>query len=486
MKKYKIFFSVFAIVAVLAIVGVIVFTSEKSPLKNSGSKKDTVVEEPIALDKNDEQADFTEAEQTPEPEAIPEPFKEYDIHLLAVGDNLFHTGVINGGLQADGSYNYDFEFDGIKEFLELADIKIINQETPLGGNERGFSSYPVFNTPTQVGDAIANANFNVVLGATNHATDQGISGLYNFYNYFATNYPQILVCGIHGENIQSKLPHTVTGEEGVNIVVEEPGTASDITPEELAISVAVDNNINYARIGLLDIQGVTFAILNYTYGNNTEIYPSSSEGHLDSLCSWDPNTRYYDFNSLNPQVLEDIKLAETIADVTIVCPHWGVEYQTSPSSNQISWAKQMIECGADVIIGTHPHVVQPMEWVTADNGNEAVVYYSLGNYASTQNQATQNLFEAMAWVSFHVTEESITINKNETGAVPLVDHYTFDPLKYRNTYLLEDYNADLAASHGVLGWGGFSLKMENLESLRDSILGDSVITRAEILAQFAS
>ncbi len=104
-------------------------------------------------------------------------FEEHDITLMAVGDNLLHMGIVNAGKQSDGSRNYDFLFDGIGAFLEKADIKIINQETIFGGNDLDFHGYPKFNSPTEAGDAIAGAGFNVVLQATNHTADQGMSGI---------------------------------------------------------------------------------------------------------------------------------------------------------------------------------------------------------------------------------------------------------------------------------------------------------------------
>ncbi|MCR5032722.1 MAG: CapA family protein, partial [Lachnospiraceae bacterium] len=91
------------------------------------------------------------------------------IHILALGDNLYHMGLIESGVQTDGSRDYSFEFETIRPFLEEADIKIINQETVFGGDELGFSGYPRFNCPEAVGDAIADAGFNVVLHATNHS-----------------------------------------------------------------------------------------------------------------------------------------------------------------------------------------------------------------------------------------------------------------------------------------------------------------------------
>lgn len=483
MRKYKPLLIIFALLAIITIAVVVLYASGILKKDKNGSTEETA-NEATTIGSNITEEPPAVVVPEPEPEPEPEPFREYDIHIMAVGDNLFHTGVINGGQRDDGTYNYDFEFYGIADFLSLADIKIINQETPMAGNELGFSSYPTFNTPTQVGDAIANAGFNVVLGATNHATDKGVKGLISFYNYFNDNYPEILMCGIHGENIQSKLPNIVEGDEAVKYVIESDGTASDIDPEELATSVVLNDAYDYSRINLLNIQGFTFAVLNYTYGNNTEVYPSSQEGHLDLLTTFDPGNRYINFNQLNPQVIEDIQLAESIADIVIVCPHWGVEYTTKPTANQIAWAQEMTAAGADVIIGCHPHVVEPVEWVTADNGNEAICYYSLGNYVSTQNQAALNLLEAMAWVTFHVTEDGIAVSKDDTGVIPLVNHYTFNPLRYKYTYLLEDYTEELAIGHGILGWGGIQLHLDKLQSLSSEVLGDSVITRYDVYSQF--
>lgn len=278
---------------------------------------------------------------TPTPTPTPTPFPEHDITLMAVGDNLMHLGIIASGKQADGTYDYSMLFDGIQPFLSRADIKIINQETILGGNERGFFGFPHFNSPTEVGDAIADAGFNVVLQASNHTADQKLEGLLSCARFWDTH-PEVLVCGIH-----------------------EDTADADTIP-------------------LLTIDDVTFAILNYTYGANTETLPLNLLGHLNLLCAVDEQTGRMDFTTLNPQVTEDIARAKELADIVIVCPHWGTEYATKVSSYQQKWALEMTEAGADVILGTHPHVIEPIEWITAENGHQALCYYSLGNYVSSQ------------------------------------------------------------------------------------------------------
>lgn len=357
-------------------------------------------------------------------------FEEYDITLMALGDNLIHMGVVHTGKQPDGSRNYSFLFESISDFLETADIKIINQETPLAGNELGFHGYPLFNSPTEIGDAIVEAGFNVVLHASNHSADQGISGLDSCVAFWRT-YPEILLTGIHEPTENREIP-------------------------------------------LLTIKDKTFAILNYTYGPNYGTASDNLASRMDILCNIDPESKLIDFTTLNPQVIEDIKTAEELADMVIVCPHWGTEYATTPSSYQENFAMQMTEAGADVIIGTHPHVVQPVRMIEADNGNTALCYYSLGNYVSTQ-QNGQSMLEGMAWITFHVTENGISLSMEDTGIIPLVCHYTSGPVRIKNIYLLEDYTEELATSHGIINYGGISFHLDDLTAWSEAILGEWVI-----------
>lgn len=367
---------------------------------------------------------------------------EHDITLMAVGDNLIHMGIVNTGKQPDGTRNYDFLFDGIKNFLEKADIKIINQETILGGDQLGFHGYPRFNSPSEVGHAIAKAGFNVVLQATNHTADQGLDGIQACLELWKTH-PEILVAGLH-------------------------------EPFE-------DQTQNH--ISLLEIDNCTFAFLNYTYGPNSTSISAPIASRLDLLCAVNETSRMIDFTTLNPQVLADIAIADTLADIVVVCPHWGTEYSTVPSSYQEKFALQMTEAGADLIIGSHPHVVQPITWIEADNGNRALCYYSLGNYVSTQQNA-KSMLEGLAWVSFHVTDSGISINEANTGVIPLVCHYSSGPVRLKNIYLLENYTEALAQSHGIITYGGVAFHLDSLQGWSDEILGSWVLSADEISQQY--
>lgn len=373
----------------------------------------------------------------PEPEPTPPPFPERDITLMAVGDNLLHMGIVKTGAQDDGSRNYDFLFTDISDMLAAAQVKIINQETILGGNDLGFSGFPRFNSPTEVADAIVKAGFNVVLHASNHSADQGITGLLGCRSYWDA-FPEVLVTGIH------------------------------------------DTEEDAAQLPLITVDEVTFAVLNYTYSPNSETIPSSVVGHLNFLCSYNDKNRL-DFTTLNPQVLEDIARAKEVADIVIVCPHWGTEYSTKPSGYQKEFAMQMTEAGADLIIGTHPHVIQPVEWIEAENGNRALCFYSLGNYVSTQKKA-QCMLEAMAWVTFHITEDGITLVDEKSGAIPMVCQYN-SRVRFENVYFLEEYTEELAASHGIRSYGGVSLSLEDLQKWSSEILGEWMFTKEQALSQ---
>lgn len=164
------------------------------------------------------------------------PFEPVNIDLVMVGDILAHEGVYNSGFYPDGTINYDHIFANVKEDLHAADIAIVNQEVVLGGMELGLSGYPCFNSPTELGDALVDAGFNVILHATNHALDKGITGIDNTLAFWKENYPDLPILGIHDENF--------TDYETQDIYVFEK-------------------------------DGLRIAILNYTYGTNGIPIPQS-------------------------------------------------------------------------------------------------------------------------------------------------------------------------------------------------------------------
>lgn len=309
--------------------------------------------------------------------------------LIAVGDTLASNGTHKSGKYPDGTYNYDHIFAHTKDVIEAADLAIVNEEVMLGGVDLGLTGYPLFNAAYEFGDSIYDAGFDVVLLASNHTIDKGETGFDNCINYWKT--------------------HEDVGIVGVNQ-----------TPEDV-------ENI-YVR----EVNGIKIAILNYTYGLNGL--------HM-------PKDREYMVNLLDEEgrVVNDLKKARELADFVIVCPHWGTEYVYKPTSYQTNWAQIMADNGADLIIGTHPHVIEPVEWITGSDGHQCLCYYSLGNFSSNQNKAPRCL-GAMANLTITMDENGVYVS--EYGVIPIINHENWE-LAGLTTYLMEDYTEELSAVNAI-------------------------------------
>ncbi|MCC8167824.1 MAG: CapA family protein [Clostridiales bacterium] len=315
--------------------------------------------------------------------------EDTEITIVMIGDMLMHTSVVSSGKQDDGTYNYDHLFKNIADQIESADIAIVNQETIMGGDSLGFSGYPTFNSPTALADAEAAAGFDVILHGTNHALDKGATALLNCIDYWETNYPDIAYLGINKSQ------------------------------------EAQDNYIYVYEQG-----GISVAILNYTYGTNG-IETPSDQPYLVNYLDED-------------KVVSDIERAHELADFVIVCPHWGTEYNLGTDSSQAKWTQIFLEAGVDLVIGTHPHVIEPVEWVTDDEGNEMLVYYSLGNYVNGTSSSgagvTSRMVGGMASVTIGIEDgEAVIVDYD---AIPLGCHIASG--SDFTVYYLEDYTQELA------------------------------------------
>lgn len=328
---------------------------------------------------------------TPSPSPTPTPCQ---LTLLAVGDDLVHGSTLNGGLQEDGSYDFNGFYQYLTEEISAADLAIINQETILGGAEFAYSGYPRFNTPDVMGDAIVNAGFDIVLHATNHTMDKGAKGVENCMNYWKTSHPEITVLGIHAS-----------------------------TEAQNTIPVVEKNSIR-------------IAMLNYTYGLNGIPLPED-KNYLVTLLTW--SNRDY--------IRSQIRQAKELSDFVIVFPHWGTEYVYEPDKNQLFWTELFAEEGVDLVIGAHPHVLEPVEWVERPDGGSMLVFYSLGNFISGQIEAPR-LLGGMAELTLTKTEDGIRIT--EAGVVPVITHYSdhVGDGTYA-TYRLSDYTEELVQLHGI-------------------------------------
>lgn len=294
-------------------------------------------------------------------------YDERSITLIMVGDVLMHKFVQQSGLQNDGHYNFDHIFSNISDEAKSADIAIVNQETLLAGEKFGLSGYPCFNAPLEVADAIAKAGFNVVLQATNHALDKGVDGLLRCRDYWKEKYPGVVLAG------------------------------------------TAESEAEAAQIPVIEKNGIRVAILNYTYSTNGIPLPDDKPWAVNLL---EEN-----------KVKSDLTYAKEISDIVVVCPHWGTEYSHTPSEEQKKWCDIFYNCGADLVIGTHPHVIQPVNWVQKGDGHRMLVYYSLGNFVNSTavsgNGVCNRMLGGMAKIKITVGSDGETyIEKAEI--IPLI------------------------------------------------------------------
>lgn len=322
--------------------------------------------------------------------------KEQDakVTLLAVGDNLIHNTLISAGQQADGSLNYDSLYANIKPEIEKFDIAVIDQETILGGSSFEYTGYPVFNSPWEVGEAAIGAGFDIFNCATNHTMDKGWAGIEKEIEFFS-NHKEVVQLGVNAN------------EEGYN------------------------------KITYYEKNGITFALLNYTYGTNGIPLPEDKP--------WCVNLMDKD------KITKDVTEARKNADCVIVFPHWGTEYSFEVSDYQREYVKLFSDLGVDLVIGCHPHVIEPVEWVTNETtGKKMLVYYSMGNFISHQIDL-ENLIGGMAQVTIEKKNGEIEITSAKF--VPIVCHYKRgESGKFEfNVYKLSDYSNDLANTHAQSG-----------------------------------
>ena len=257
--------------------------------------------------------------------------------LIMVGDNLIHSSIYEEANRNANYESYDFKpmYKMIKSIVSNYDIAYYNQETIIGGSEIGLSSYPAFNSPYEVADAMIDAGFNLVSLATNHTLDRGKQAVLNSRNYWNSK-ENVLAVGSY------------SSQEERN------------------------------KIDIKESNGITYTMLNYTYGTNGINVPED-ENYLVNIWPMNGNNPEKDieYQNYKQQVLEDIKRVRDKVDVLFVAMHWGIEYQNMPNDYQKDAAKFLSDNGVDIIVGTHPHIIEPIDYI-----NNTLVIYSLGNFAS--------------------------------------------------------------------------------------------------------
>ena len=369
--------------------------------------------------------------------------------VLAVGDNLVQPSLLASGQSETGAWNYDSVYANLKSDIQAADIAMVNQETPFTTDHSAVSGTAPYATPTEVGDALVNAGFNVVTSATALIDDNGSSMINETLNYWETSHPDVTLVGIHKSQTST----------------------------------------NTAKI--VEINGIKIAFLDYTfpaYGSQSGISDNSADTTGSSASSGSAATSSSSKGSMidtfnTADVAAAIKQAKASADCVIFSANWGKTEEPMPTEYEKEWANFLMEQGVDVVIGTNPNVLQPYGYLTDDSGHNMLIYYSLGNFVTGQETLKQ-LLGGMAAFTIQKTVEGdqTSIQIQDATLTPLVMHYSYDTLEYA-PYKLDDYTDALASAHSVRQSIGDEFSLENLQTKYDEIMSMNVTpsTKTDLL-----
>ncbi len=336
---------------------------------------------------------------------VTEPEPEFaTVSIAAVGDNLIHSSIYKqaAARSTDGGYDFAYAYENAVPLIRDADMAIINQETLICNDQYEPSTYPRFNSPVALGDHMLEIGFDVFTIANNHTLDKNEDGLMACLDYWDSR-------------------------------------------ENAIVAGAYRNAEDRANIRTGEFEGITFSFLSYTEYLNGLYLPEGSVMEIGD--AFDVET-----------IVKEITAAKEISDVCVVALHWGVENSDVISDYQRSTAKQLVDAGADIIIGNHPHVLRDIEEIEREDGSTALCAYSLGNFISAQSVG-QNLIGGV--LNFDVT---MRVDENaEENQRPIIDNIEFIPVithydgNYHDVrvYPLNMYTRELADSHGVKSMSKF-------------------------------
>lgn len=361
-------------------------------------------------------SEVVSVETSSEQKAIPtEKEQEKVISFIGVGDNLIHDSIFRDAELADGTYDFKPIYENVAADIEAADIAFLNQETISAGDDYPYSGYPAFNTPPEIAQDMNDLGFDLVNGATNHALDYDYPGALNSLAVWNAQ-ENVVYAGIY------------------------------------------ESQADRDEIRTIEREGITFSFLTYTYGTNG-IEPDTSY-----------RVAYFD----EEQIRQDIANAKASSDVIIVSAHWGDENTQEVNEMQRTYAQLFADLEVDVVIGTHPHILQPIEWVTGANQNKTLVVYSLGNFIA-HSLTDYNTLGGMVTFDFVVADDE-TVTVENVQFEPTVSHYVADPGNVENSrrdfkiYKLEDYPKKLASEHGLNGYEGLEITPDNYLTIVKNVI----------------
>lgn len=334
------------------------------------------------------------AEPTPTP--APTPLVQ-TATFSATGDNLIHAPIYRqaAARAAEGqTYDFSYCYANMADFYSGFDVNWINQET-LVNTELEPSTYPCFSTPGECAEALYGVGIRVFALSNNHTYDKGASGISATRRFWTA------------------------------------------MPEDTVTTGLWSGDEDYNRIPLQTVNGITIAYLAYTEHTNGIPTPGGAEAHVI-------------YTSQTDLMERQIALARQQADFVVVGVHWGVEYSHTCSEAQQALAQQLADWGADLIIGTHPHVLQDAQSLTSADDRQVFVAYSLGNFISTQDEPDRTVGAILSCTLQKTTRPDGTVCTELLSPAlhPVVTHYEAGRSNCR-VYLLRDYTEELAQQHGL-------------------------------------
>lgn len=355
-----------------------------------------------------------------ESETVEEKVAPINFTMTAIGDTLCHnTQYWDAYNSSTKQYDFSYVYDDIKDYTSSADITIGSLETTFAGEDRGYSNYPVFNSPDSLATGLKDIGVDVISLAGNHALDYGYSGICRTIDVLD------------------------------NVGISHLGTYKS----------AEDHD----KILIKDVKGVKIAFINYTYGTNGIPVPSDKPYCLNLI----------DKDLISKQIKQ---AKEQNVDMIVACMHWGTEYKTSANDEQKELADFLFKSGVDIILGNHPHVIEPMEkkTITLDDGStkDVFVVYALGNFTADQRA---EITRDSAILNLDITKDSdgkILINK--VSYVPIYMYKNSAAKVHKFKILdIEKSIANFDSGDTSIGSSVYSNLKVQLQKIMD-ILGDEI------------
>jgi len=355
-----------------------------------------------------------------ESETVEEKVEPINFTMTAIGDTLCHnTQYWDAYNSSTKQYDFSYVYDDIKDYTSSADITIGSLETTFAGEDMGYSNYPVFNSPDSLATGLKDIGVDVISLAGNHALDYGYSGICRTIDVLD------------------------------NVGISHLGTYKSAEDQD--------------KILIKDVKGVKIAFINYTYGTNGIPVPSDKPYCLNLI----------DKDLISKQIKQ---AKEQNVDMIVACMHWGTEYKTSANDEQKELADFLFKSGVDIILGNHPHVLEPMEkkTITLDDGStkDVFVVYALGNFTADQRA---EITRDSAILNLDITKDSdgkILINK--VSYVPIYMYKNSASKVHKFKILdIEKSIANYDSGDTSIGSSVYSNLKVQLQKIRD-ILGDEI------------